>query len=107
MNKLRNMMPILFLIATFEHCYSILNLYNGGLVLPVVTTVLLVLAIDSSIYISMRYINLLPAKVILAMSGTISVTLNVKYMYEWKLGGTFSTIIPITMGTFLYGPSSN
>ena len=38
-------LPILFLVATFEHCYAILSHFDGGLNFPVVTTVLLVLAI--------------------------------------------------------------
>ncbi len=94
-------LPILFLIATFEHCYYILNLYKGGLILPVLTTILLVLAIDSSIYFSMQYIDLLPAQIILAMSGIISVTLNVKYMLDWKPPGIFGLVIAITVGILI------
>ena len=96
-----NILPILFLIATFEHCYSILSLYNGGLIFPVITSVLLVLAIDTSIYFSMQYIELLPARIILFMSGTISVVLNVKYMLDWKPPGIFGFIIAITVGTLI------
>ena len=94
-------LPLLFLTATFEHCYYILSLYNGGLILPTLTTTLLVLASDSSIYFSMQYINLLPARIILAMSGTISVTLNVKYMLDWKPSGIFGLIIAITVGILI------
>ena len=94
-------LPILFLIATFEHCYYILNLYKGGLILPVLTTILLVLAIDSSIYFSMQYIDLLPARIILAMSGTISIALNVKYMLDWKPPGIFGLVIAITVGILI------
>lgn len=94
-------LPLLFLTATFEHCYYILSLYNGGLILPIVTTTLLVLATDSSIYFSMQYINLLPARIILAMSGTISISLNVKYMLDWKPDGIFGLIIAVTVGILI------
>lgn len=94
-------LPVLFLIATFEHCYYILNLYKSGLIPPVFTTILLVLAIDSSIYFSMQYINLLPAQIILIMSGTISITLNVKYMLDWKPPGIFGLVIAITVGILI------
>ncbi|KAA3609704.1 MAG: hypothetical protein D8M58_21675 [Calditrichaeota bacterium] len=94
-------LPILFLVATFEHCYSILNLYNGGLIFPVITTILLVLAIDTSIYFSMQYFELLPARIILIMSGTTSVALNVKYMLDWKPDGNFGLIIAITVGILI------
>lgn len=91
-------LPILFLVATFEHCYAILSHFDGGLNFPVVTTVLLVLAIDISIYFSMRWIRLLPARIILLLSGIISVALNVKYMLDWKPGGTFALIIAVIVG---------
>ena len=91
-------LPLLFLLATFEHCYSILSLYSSGLMLPFVTTTLLVLAIDSSIYFSMQHIQLLPAKIILILAAAISITLNVKYMIDWKPPGIFALIIGITVG---------
>ena len=91
-------LPLLFLLATFEHCYSILSLYSSGLMLPFVTTTLLVLAIDSSIYFSMQHIGLLPAKIILTLAAAISITLNVKYMIDWKPPGIFALIIGITVG---------
>ncbi|KAA3618563.1 MAG: hypothetical protein D8M58_21505 [Calditrichaeota bacterium] len=91
-------LPLLFLLATFEHCYSILSLYGQGLLFPFVTTTLLVLAIDSSIYFSMQHIQLLPARIILLLAATISITLNVKYMIDWKPPGTFALIIGITVG---------
>ena len=94
-------LPILFLVATFEHCYYILNLYEGGLIFPVLTTILLVLAIDTSIYFSMQHHNLLPARIILIMSGTISVTLNVKYMLDWKPAGTFGLVIATVVGMLI------
>ena len=94
-------LPLLFLTATFEHCYYILSLYNGGLILPVLTTTLLVLAIDSSIYFSMQFINILPARIILAMSGTISVVLNVKFMLDWKPPGIFGSVIAIVVGLII------
>lgn len=93
--------PILFLVATFEHCFSILTLFNGGLNMPVFTTVLLALANDCSIYVYMQYIDLLPARIILIMSGTISVTLNVKYMLDWKPPGTFGLLIAVTVGILI------
>ena len=91
-------LPLLFLLATFEHSYSILSLYSKGLMLPFVTTTLLVIAIDSSIYFSMQHIQLLPAKIILTLAATISITLNVKYMIDWKPPGIFALIIGITVG---------
>ncbi|MCB0284633.1 MAG: hypothetical protein KDF60_18770 [Calditrichaeota bacterium] len=94
-------LPILFLFATFEHCYYILNLYNGGLILPVLTTMLLVLAINASIYFSMKYFEILPARIILSMSGTISVSLNVKYMLDWKPDGIFGLVIAVTVGILI------
>lgn len=91
-------LPLLFLAATFEHCYSILTLYRGGLNFPVLTTVLLVLAIDTSIYYCMQLIELLPARIILVLSGLVSVSLNVKYMLDWKPPGSFGLIIAVTVG---------
>jgi hypothetical protein len=91
-------LPLLFLLATFEHSYSILSLYSTGLLLPFMTTTLLVLAIDASIYFSMQQIHLLPAKIILTLAATISITLNIKYMVDWKPPGTFALIIGITVG---------
>ena len=96
-----NVLPVLFLIATFEHCYETLVLFDGGLNLPVVTTVLLVLAIDASIYFSMQVIELLPARIILALSGLISVTLNVKYMLDWKPFGIFPAVIAVLVGILI------
>jgi len=66
--------------------------------LPFVTTTLLVIAIDSSIYFSMQHIQLLTAKIILTLAATISITLNVKYMIDWKPPGIFALIIGITVG---------
>ena len=94
-------LPLLFLLATFEHCYETLALYDGGLTLPAVTTTLLVLAIDSSIYFSMQVIELLPARIILALSGLISVTLNVKYMLDWRPEGLFGTVIAVLVGILI------
>ena len=91
-------LPLLFLLATFEHCYSILSLYDKGLMFPLLTTTLLVLAIDSSIYFSMQHIRVLPAKIILSLAATISISLNVKYMIDWKPPGTFALFIGITVG---------
>jgi len=87
--KWYRILPLLYLLATFEHCYKTFELYNGGLNFPVITTILLVLAIDSSIYFSMLVIHLMPARIILVLAGLISVTLNVKYMVDWKPDGTF------------------
>jgi len=94
-------LPLLFLTATFEHCYSILSLYSSGLMFPAITTTLLVIAIDSSIYFSMQHIELVPAKIILALAATISITLNIKYMIDWKPAGTFALIIAITVGIII------
>ena len=96
-------LPVLFLAATFEHCYSILSLYNSGLIFPAFTTILLVLAIDSSIYFSMLVIDLLPAKIILIMSGTISVALNIHYMIQHAPDGTFNFIVAVTVGFLVPG----
>jgi len=54
-------LPLLFLLATFEHSYSILSLYSSGLMLPFATTTLLVPAIDSSIYFYSFFANQKPA----------------------------------------------
>jgi len=59
------------------------------------------LARDTSIYISMQYHNILPARIIPVMSGTISVTLNVKYMLDWKPAGTFGLVIAIVVGILI------
>jgi len=96
-----HILPLLYLLATFEHCYQTFELYNGGLNFPVLTTILLVLAIDSSIYFSMQVIELLPARIILVLSGIISVTLNVKYMTDWKPSGTFGLVIGIVSGILI------
>lgn len=65
---------------------------------PVLTTVLLVLAIDTSIYYCMQLIELLPARIILILSGLVSVSLNVKYMLDWKPPGNFGLVIAVTVG---------
>jgi glycerol-3-phosphate acyltransferase PlsY len=94
-------LPLLYLLATFGHCYETFELYNGGLNFPKVTTVLLVLAIDSSIYFSMQVIELVSARTILILSGIVSVTLNVKYMADWKPDGTFWLIIGVVSGILI------
>ena len=70
-------LPLLFLTATFEHCYSLLSLYSSGLMFPIITTMLLVLTIYSSINFSMQHIQLPPAKTILILASAIIVTLNI------------------------------
>lgn len=99
--KWYRILPLLYLLATFEHCYKTFELYNGGLNFPVITTILLVLAIDSSIYFSMQVFHLVPARIILVLAGLISVTLNVKYMVDWKPAGTFGLIIGIVSGILI------
>lgn len=94
-------LPILFLAATFEHCYSILSLFKGGLYFSSLTPILLVLAIDLSIYFSMLYFELLPARIILVLSGIVSILLNTKYMIQWKPPGTFALLIAVLVGILI------
>ncbi len=109
-------------IPNLEKCrklgFNCLMPQRGKKLLPFVTTTLLVLSIDSFIYISMQHIKIVPAKIILPLAATISITLiskegvnlefrHLKAIFNWALSRGYIYNNPFTHIKPLKTPESD
>jgi gas vesicle protein len=110
-------LTIVFLIATYEHCYFTLSGYSHNLMLwslnwSVIANILLVAGVDFAIFFGVKNIpgkksigvTLTPTYLIVGLMTIVSVLLNVKYMIlvdTVVIGWNFETIIGVLVGLII------
>jgi len=107
-------LPILYIIATFEHSFTALHQYNAHLVvfgvdISTISNIMLVLGIDLPMYFAIQYIvyaqrlnlPIRTAVTILVTLGLVSAALNIHYMLIYSPGGYFADIVGVLVGALI------
>jgi len=108
------LLPLFYIMATFEHNFATLRHFDARLILfgvnlSTLSNVMLVLALDLSIYYSVQYtvyaqrlgVRSTSAKLILILSSIVSVALNVYYMIIYAPDGLFPRVIGTVVGVLI------